>query len=224
MPKTSIGLYVFNGEKYLEDAIASILGQTESDFEIVISDNASTDRTAEISQSFHDSRIRFYSSDVNRGASWNHSRVFELSRGRYFKWAAYDDILQPEFLEACLEALERDPEVVLAYTDIEAINSEGLSQSAFSLPVNPTGASAHWRFGQLMLRKHACQHVFGVIRRDALEKTDLIGPFIGSDRVLLTHLALLGRFERIPKPLFRWRLINDKWNSRSDNWKSPHEG
>ena len=86
-PTISVGLAVYNGENYLGEAIDSILNQTFTDFELIISDNASTDRTAEICQDYanRDPRIRYVCADRNRGAAWNQSRVMELAGGKYFK-------------------------------------------------------------------------------------------------------------------------------------------
>ena len=114
-PKVSIGLPVYNGEKFLAEAIESILGQTFSDFELIISDNASTDRTEEIARSYaaSDRRIRFVRQEGNRGASKNFGLVFELASGEYFKWAAYDDVLMPDFLTECVALLDDDPSAVL---------------------------------------------------------------------------------------------------------------
>src|SRR5688572_10868700 len=98
-PRVSIGLPVYNGENYLAEAIDSILAQTFEDFELIISDNASTDRTQEICEAYaaKDGRIRYYRSEVNKGSAWNFNRVFELARGEYFKWAAHDDYIAPEY-------------------------------------------------------------------------------------------------------------------------------
>ena len=110
-PKVSIGLPVYNGEDFLAEALDSLLDQTYDDFELIISDNASTDSTADICTSYSakDSRIRYLRSDVNLGAAVNYNLVFELATGEYFKWAAHDDICAPEFIGACVDILDRYP-------------------------------------------------------------------------------------------------------------------
>jgi hypothetical protein len=126
-PLLSIGLFVYNGERFLEETLDSILSQTFTDFELIISDNASTDRTAEISQAYAraDSRISYYRNEKNMGAGWNLRRVYELATGKYFKWAAADDLLEPEFLRRCVEALESDPGCVVAYARTKEIDANG---------------------------------------------------------------------------------------------------
>src|SRR3982751_485615 len=100
-PKVSIGLPVYNGELHLALALDSILAQTYGDFEIVISDNGSTDGTESICRRYAaaDPRIRYERNETNRGAAWNYNHVFELSRGEYFKWMAHDDLIEPNYLE-----------------------------------------------------------------------------------------------------------------------------
>src|SRR5262245_57216615 len=94
VPRVSIGLPVYNGAKYLAEAIDSLLEQTFSDFELIISDNGSTDATPAICEEYaaKDGRIRFLRQEINRGLAWNWNCVLEESRGAYFKWAACDDL------------------------------------------------------------------------------------------------------------------------------------
>jgi Glycosyltransferases involved in cell wall biogenesis len=126
-PKVSIGLPVFNGEKYLREAIDSILAQTFTDFELIISDNASTDRTEEICKEYEakDPRVRYYRNELNLGAAPNYNRLVELSRGEYFKWACHDDLCAPEFLEKCVEILEQNSPIILCYTRTLIIDENG---------------------------------------------------------------------------------------------------
>ena len=119
IPKVSIGMPVLNGENYIEPAIRSILAQTYSDFELIISDNASQDRTEEICLYYakKDRRIRYHRNDSNIGAARNFNRTVELAKGQYFKWAAHDDTLAPEYLEKCLEVLEQDESLILCFPE-----------------------------------------------------------------------------------------------------------
>src|SRR5690348_16440326 len=97
-PRVSIGLPVFNGENFIADAIASVLGQTLTYVELVIQDNASTDRTAEICADFaaRDRRVRYFRNPTNLGLAPNYNLAFHNSRGHYFKWLAHDDYLEPK--------------------------------------------------------------------------------------------------------------------------------
>ena len=147
-PTVSIGLPVHNGAAFLAEAIESIPAQTFTDFELVISDNASTDRTPEICRSYTaaDGRIRYYRQEANIGAARNYNVVFQRSSGKYFKWAAHDDLIRPTYLARCVAALEADPEAVLCHSIVE-IAGPGMREiydrraSAPADPASPIG----WR-------------------------------------------------------------------------------
>ena len=217
--KVSIGIPVYNGENFLQKAIDSILAQTFKDFEIIICDNASTDNTRDICTSYKDNRIKYHRNATNMGAAWNYNISFQLAKGEYFKWAAHDDVLDPEFLKNCVEALDNNPEAVLSHTDIEFIDEHNQPYDYAYTQPNTASSLTIKRFSNLLLKRHECYQVFGLIRANALRKTNLIGNYTGSDAILLAHLALLGKFIHIPKKLFLNRkhkaqsmeLINDPY-------------
>ena len=115
---------MYNGERFIEEALRSILNQTFTDFELIISDNASTDRTGEIADAYakRDERIRYYRSEKNMGAGWNARRVYELATGKYFKWAAVDDLLEPDHPATMRRDSRSDPGCVLAYTRTKEVD------------------------------------------------------------------------------------------------------
>lgn len=214
-PTVGIGMPVFNGERYLEAALRSVLAQTFDDFEIVVCDNASTDGTAAICRRFAatDPRIRYVRHPENLGAHPNYNRSFELSRGRYFKWAAHDDILQPEFLGACVAKLEENTDAALCQSDIDYIdedgNSLGVRQSHLPGAESPDPVV---RFATLVLKPHDCQAMMGVFRRSVLERSMLLPSFHGADRALLAQLALLGRYVRAPGALIQVRDHGERYS------------
>lgn len=219
-PRVTIGLPIYNGQNYLARTMDSILAQTFRDFEIVIADNASTDRTEDICREYaaHDARVRYYRNETNVGASANYNRVFELGQGDYFKWAAHDDLLAPTYLERCVEALDNNPDVVLAYTQAKAIDDKGdivkvyPGKHYFASPV------PRERFYEFVLDPHPVVAVFGLMRREVLGRTRLIGKYSGSDRPLLSELSLLGKFYEVPEYLFFYRFHEEQsWGGN----KSP---
>src|SRR5215211_6520851 len=127
LPTVSVGLPVHNGGCYIEAAIESILAQTFGEWELIIADDASTDRTAEICRIYasYESRIRFYSNGSRLGLSRNHNRVFELASGGYFHWMGADDAHHRCFLERCVAALEANPGYALAHTQVRVIDCSG---------------------------------------------------------------------------------------------------
>src|SRR5436190_3693526 len=127
IPRVSIGLAVYNGEKYLSQTLDSIVDQTFGDFELVISDNASSDGTEDICRQYaaRDARIRYSQSPVNIGLTNNFNRAFRLSSGQYFRWAAADDVFAPTSLERCVDILDKHSEVVLCYPKTILIDDNG---------------------------------------------------------------------------------------------------
>jgi glycosyltransferase involved in cell wall biosynthesis len=202
-PKVSVGLAVFNGEKYLREAIDSILAQTFTDFELIISDNDSTDRTEEICREYaaKESRIRYYRNAKNIGGANNENRTFMLSRGQYFRWAAHDDLIAPELIEKCVEVLDNNPSVVLCYPMTVGIDEQG--NHLYTIETNRgSSGKASERFRSLALKDHGCEIIYGLIRADVLRKTRLQLEYTDSDRTLLCELSLYGKFHEILEPLF----------------------
>ena len=224
-PLLSIGLPVYNGEMFLAQALDCLLAQTFRDFEIIISDNASTDRTPEICRAYtrRDPRVRYVCNQRNLGSVANINRVFELSTAPLFKWAAHDDLHRETYLESCIRLLDDHPDVVLAHCETAFIDESGelfpFNHETGSYVDPKTGfdmwadgaeigdsAIAVERFWQVLFRCPWGTHMFGVIRRASLQQTRLHRNFVGSDRALLLELALLGRFQSTPERLFLKRF------------------
>jgi glycosyltransferase involved in cell wall biosynthesis len=207
-PLVSIGLPVYNGENFVAEAIQCVLDQTFSDWELIVCDNSSTDRTATICCEFaaHDSRIRVYHNARNMGVAFNFNEVFRLSRGRYFKWITHDDLFAPGFIESCIQELEKDDQVVLAFPKISYVDADGrpLRRQASELSIlEPT---AQTRVNRLMLLETQGTDIFwslyGLTRRDVLEQTGLMGLYSGSDQVLILEIAVRGCLKQIEQELF----------------------
>jgi glycosyltransferase involved in cell wall biosynthesis len=203
-PRVSIGLLVYNGESFLAEALRSLLNQTYKDFALIISDNGSNDRTEDISREFAraDDRVRYYRSNQNRGAAWNYRRVFELSNGEYFKWAAHDDLCAPEFIERCVDVLDRRPEVMLCYPRAILINEHGTRLRRCRDGVGVSSASSCERFRHLLANLGLSNPMFGVIRAKALALTHLMENYVATDIIMLAEIALRGEIYEIPEYLF----------------------
>lgn len=205
-PIVSVGLPVFDGERYLNQTINSILDQTFTDFELIIIDNASTDGTHEICRSYvdQDSRIQYHRNQENLGAAPNFNRAFELSSGRYFKWAAYDDLLAPSFLSRCVDVLDQYKDVVLCYSRANLIDENSFNISSYDPEPEASEGKPHKRFRNLLFMNTRWAGVltFGLLRREIVRKTAKIGSYAGSDEVFVAELALHGHFIEIPERLF----------------------
>ncbi len=211
MPKNScvsIGIPVYNGERFLKETLDSLLAQTFEDLEIIISDNASTDQTESICRFYteKDSRIRYVKNQRNMGAAYNYNHTFELSSGKYFKWAAADDLCAPNYIEKCVASLERRSEVVLCYSRATLIDEYGQCIRQANIDPNLDLPSVTSRFHRGVCNISHCNAVLGVIRTDILKKTRLIQNFTPSDKVLLLELLLYGPFIELSEYLFFRRL------------------
>jgi glycosyltransferase involved in cell wall biosynthesis len=208
-PLVSIGMPVYNGERFLRQALESILVQDYENFELIISDNASTDRTGNICQMYaeRDTRIRYVRNETNLGASPNHKRVFEMARGDYFKWAAHDDECLPTFLSRCMSVFEEVPQsVVLVYPQSLIIDEEGRVITEYRVSIEAKASRPHRRLARVLRTVMLGTPAYGVIRANALKQTRLIDAFFSSDYVLFAELAMLGEILELPEPLLRKRF------------------
>jgi glycosyltransferase involved in cell wall biosynthesis len=241
MHTVAIGMPVWNGEAFLSEAIESILAQTYGDLELVISDNASTDATPEICHAYakRDARLRYIRQEANIGAASNHNVVFRRSSGRYFKWAAHDDVLAPNFIQECVRILDSDEGVVLCSPATILINEDG-SPARYSVeynamvdsyghkwPVTPENnrllmsEDAADRFTAVLLKMFMCLEIFGLMRRSALEKTSLEPSYVGGDKVVLAELSLIGRFHLLEDSLFYRRCHPGQFSmARSGSYRA----
>jgi glycosyltransferase involved in cell wall biosynthesis len=207
-PAVSIGIPVYNGESFVEAALSSVLAQTWEDFEVIVCDNASTDRTAEICNDYasRDSRIRYFRNPRNLGAAPNYNLAFSHARGRYFKWLAHDDRILPSYLAKTVRVLEERRDAVLCHTVVSYIDGAGRQLGLYNSELG-RGDSVFpaERFAWMVLRSHSCVDFFGLIRTDVLRSSLLHGSFHGADRALLAQLALRGRLIQLPAPLVEMR-------------------
>jgi glycosyltransferase involved in cell wall biosynthesis len=213
-PTVSIGMPVYNGARFLKEALDAILGQTFTNFELIISDNCSTDSTSDICQEYasRDRRIRYYRNTVNLGASRNFNRVVELAAGRYFRWAPADDVFAPDSLEACVMTLEANPDLVLCYPKTMLIDDHSQPIEEYEDGLDLQISRTPERFQAAMAHVGLINVIYGLIRTKALRKTALIENFPGSDTVLVLELSLHGQFMEIPRRLF-FRRMHEKASS-----------
>ncbi len=202
-PRVSIGMPVYNGEKYVGKAIESLLAQTFKDFELIISDNASTDLTEQICRQYakKDARIRYYRNEKNLGAARNFNRVFELSSAEYFKWAGHDDSWAPEYLEQCVDMLEEHPSAILCYCQSIYFDDEGKFFCLYDKPHGVNSSKAHERFRRMLWTRSRLDPIYAVVRRESLKKTGLVRNILGTDDIFALELSLVGPFCFIPKTM-----------------------
>ena len=220
----TVGLPVYNSERYVRQSLDSLLAQTFRDFVLIISDNASTDGTAQICQQYAalDKRVKYFRNETNIGNPRNINRVAELTESRYLKWSTADDFWQPSFLEQALEVLERDETIALCYPQAVLVDADGRNPQDYDDVLHLMQSDPADRFVALLNRiKLAHQHL-GLIRMAHLRQTHLLGTYVASDINLLAELSLYGRFFELPDRVFFRRFHKD-----SGSWKrgdAEHEG
>lgn len=211
-PLVSVGMPVYNAERYLSLALDALLAQDFRDFELIVSDNASTDATERICREYAagDAHVRYVRNEENIGAYPNFDRVFEFASGEYFMWAAHDDLWEPTFLGECVAALARHPEAVGCCTDVVLIDEEGKPyqppDEEGARTFDSTAMSVRRRASALLSRT-ANYAIYGLMRADALRQTHPFEEIPASDIVRLLELNLLGPFIKVPKPLFLYRVF-----------------
>jgi len=181
-----------------------LLAQTFRDFELIVSDNASHDGTEAICRAIaaKDPRVRYVRQSENRGAAWNYNFVAKEARGRYFKWAAADDVCAPQYLERCIEVLDASPDVVLCYGKTTIIEADGTPRGPYDDQLHLVSPDPVERKRALSSLIGECNAVFGVTRTDVLRRTAMIGNYVGADVGLLTELSLYGKFFQRPDRMF----------------------
>jgi len=204
----TVGMPVYNGERHLPAALDSIQKQTFGDFEIIISDNASTDATPDICKEYarKDPRVHIFRQPTNIGGGRNWNFVASKARGQYFKWASGNDLCEPRVLELCKQVLDEHPDCVLAYTETRLIDESGKPIRDYDDPLDASDPDPVQRFrktiSSLALNNAQC----GLIRTDVLRRTGFEGLYAGGDIPLMAELALFGKFPRLPERLFLRRV------------------
>lgn len=206
-----IGLPVFNGERYLRQALDSLLTQSLDDFKLLISDNASTDETQAICDQYasRDPRIVYYRQSKNIGAPANFNFTFTSVESRYFKWACANDICKPSMLEACKAILDQHDDVALCYPGTEIIDAADRVVERYQSRLHLMQDQPAQRMMQLLLTMRLNNAQSGLIRSSMLSKTRLEGIFSGSDVNLMAELSLYGKIYELESPLFQRRISAD---------------
>lgn len=221
-PVITVGMPVYNGERYLEEAIKSVLGQTFEDFVLIISDNASTDRTAEICRDFalQDNRITYVRNQENIGAGKNYNRLFELAHSKYFRWFNADDVCAPELHEKCVAVLDDNPDAVLCYGKTRMIDQNGDHMEDYDDNLDLQQSAADERLARFFAVAGQTNAIYGLMRGSAVANTSLMGngSYPAADTNFMAELTLYGKFIEIPEQLFFRRM-----HPEASSWDRPNE-
>ena len=203
VPRLTIGLPVYNGEKYVAESLEALLGQSFTDFELIISDNAATDSTGDICRGYEkqDSRVRYFRQPQNIGLAPNVNFIVGQARGELFKEASHDDLYAYDLLESCVEALDEYPQVVLAHSWTAKIDGGGNVTEAYEYPLTTASPRAPERF-RSMLFDSGGDDDYGVMRMDVRRRIALMGSHHHADRTITAEIALHGPFYQVPDWLY----------------------
>ena len=227
--KLSIGLPIFNGELFIHKAIESILAQTFKNFELIISDNASTDSTKQICEEFakQDSRIRYFRQQSNIGIHKNFNFVLKQAKNEYFAWAAVDDHLDNDYMEKNIKILDSDKKIVSSVGKIIPIGAETLGinpqliettqypkfiknyikknrHKKITDAVNISGSDDQ-KIRMLLKNTKSLGRFYGVHRTEQLRQCIVDTPFINVEVAIFLNLVLLGDFhEEVSTKLYEF--------------------
>ncbi len=209
IPRIVIGMPVYNGGKHIAQTIDSILDQTFADFHLFISDNASTDNTGEICQAYaeSDQRITYYRQQKNLGMAPNFNFVFRPDGAPYFKWAAHDDVIQPDYLLSCIEFLDKDPSLAMVHCPTSRIDDNGYKTGTYQ-DIGLSACTISDRFWRVLWTVNIYE-IYGVMRSEYVAKTKLAGSYFGSERNILAEVLLQGNIHYLDDSLFSRRDHQD---------------
>jgi glycosyltransferase involved in cell wall biosynthesis len=204
-PLVSIGVPVHNGGPFLRSTLDSLLAQDYAPLELIVSDNASTDATQAICLEYagRDDRIRYERNAENLGAVWNFNRVARLASGPYFMWAGAHDLWDPGYVSRCVQLLEAEPGLVVAYAHARQIDEDGATlQERMADEADTRGLAPLARYRVVTWHVRVCNVVHGVMRRSLLASTPLFENLWCPDHLLIAELSLLGPFGQLEDVLF----------------------
>ena len=203
-PRVSIGVAVYNGERFLPQTLESLLAQSYRGFELIICDNCSADRTEQICRSYaeRDVRIRYHRNTANIGAPHATSTWPSLClRENISNRSGADDLCAPEMIERCVAVLDQRPEVVMVYPKTRLIDETGAAVKDYEDCLNLQFEAPHKRLGHLLWNIWMCNAAFGLIRSCVMKRIGGFGIYPNSDLEFLAALALQGPFVEIPERL-----------------------
>lgn len=214
-PLVTIGLTAYNGIPWIQPALDSLLAQTWTDFELVISDDGSTDGTRAIlrGRAARDPRIRYEENAHRLGWLGNANHVLDRARGHWFLLADSDDLWEPTYLETLLKLVRSAPRAVLAFADVDLIDTDGRElgrHPGLDAVVQPTPFEQALQFLRMDEGRGKANIIHGLVRRSALQEVGgyhPLGPRTwGIDNQVLLALMAKGTVHHAPNVLFHKRL------------------
>jgi glycosyltransferase involved in cell wall biosynthesis len=199
-PDLTIGIPVYNGERYLRECLEGIAAQTFGDFRAIIGDNCSNDGTEEIARSFiaQDPRFEYVRHAVNMGGARNSNFLLDRCESTWFKWAYHDDLCDTDLFASSMQILARSDDTVLAYPQVRLIDGDGAVVGRHDDgALNLADDRVEVRVANL-LRRVVTQVQFGIMRTDVARDSGGTSLSVAGEMVLPLGMALRGRLDVVP--------------------------
>ena len=199
-----VAIPAYNEERFIAEALTSLTRQRCQNFNVLVSDNCSEDRTGEICRAVAraDARFAYYRQPENLGSARNFEWLLRNTSSEYFMWLGAHDLLAPDYLEKALAALQSAPDASLCFSDTLMIDEAGFAikrKDGGSYHLAP-GNNAE-RYRRVFSRIGPCEPINNLFRRSALEGAAL-PPVASIDKMIMCHAAFHGRFVKVPEPLY----------------------
>jgi glycosyltransferase involved in cell wall biosynthesis len=212
---------VYNGERFLAQCLDSLLSQTYRNFVLLISDNASTDRTQEICERYAsaDSRVRYHRNRVNVGMYGNYNLMLRLVRTPYVKPASADDFWAPTMLADAMEQMQNDPSLVLCHPKAVLVDEGGRETHRYERPLHLMDDDPALRFRRVLTELGLVNQLMGIIRMDAVRSMLPFMNYPPADAVFLAEISLYGKIMELPKFQYFRRFHEEcsSWDRRSES-------
>lgn len=200
-PTVDIGLPVYNGERTVGRAIDAVLAQSFTDFRLLVSDNASTDRTRSVcaARASADARVSYVRQERNLGAVANFDFVLRQARAPYFLWVAADDRLHPDFLAENLRVLHEHPEAVASVSRVRMGTRH--DPSSPRVGTAPLRGDYVRRLGAYLAEPALNSRFYGVYRCEAIQRAYVPRAFLASDWAVIVNVLREGEFHEVERVL-----------------------
>jgi glycosyltransferase involved in cell wall biosynthesis len=226
MPTVSVIIPSYNHEKFVRECIQSVLNQTFQDFEIIITDDASTDRTVEIIEQFDDPRIKLFKHSTNKGVSITANNCIIHANGKYIAWLSTDDAWYPTKLDLQVRYLEEHPEIGAVFGKVDWIDESGnlITENAFPY-LNTFNVHNRNRYEWLryfFLTGNCLSLPSSLVRRECFDEVGLFNATYAKIPDLDLWIRICFRYDIsiLDQPLIRNRWINDESNASGDTLKN----
>lgn len=226
MPTVSVIIPSYNHEKYIQESIQSVLNQTFQDFEIIITDDGSSDKSVEIISQIKDPRIKFFKHSINKGACVAANNCILQSSGRFIAMQNSDDVWNPEKLEIQMKYFDKHPEIAAVFGKVDWIDENGNFITSKDFPFkdvfNVSNRSRFQWLNHFFYKGNCLCHPSSLVRRECYQKVGMFNPAFANipDFDLWVRICLNDDIMVLNEKLIRFRRMRDESNASGDTEKS----